>query len=213
MAKLNQETTPFPTFISGIISLLQILNHSWDTEDISGGETMWLADVPREGCRAIDLKHFLYLEEIMCLPSLHVLSSKYSFGMCSIAYPTIVHVSLALFEGLLFQRKMWFISNSRYLLLFGYERLFTLTVCALFPSLCKNFMCITFLLLTRFLLEAPLQPSQAQDSGGDSGKHGCYSSETLWPTHAYWVTWARQCLLGASDLEFSESLEELTVLV
>lgn len=69
-------------------------------------------------------------EEIVCVPSLQVLSSKCSFGISSFAYPIIVHFSLAFFEGLFFQRKRWLkvISNSPHLLLLGYKCLFTLTV-------------------------------------------------------------------------------------
>lgn len=41
-------------------------------------------------------------EELMCISSLHVFGSKYSFGINSFAYPTIAHFSFCFLSGIIF---------------------------------------------------------------------------------------------------------------
>lgn len=189
----------------------QVLNHSWDTEDISWGETMWLADTPGElvPSNRPETDSVLW-GEIMCVPSLHVLFSKYSFGNCSFAYPTVVHFSLAFFEGLFFQRKMCFeVISDPHIYSCWTVNIFTLTVCALFPRPLRS----SCLQLSSFHTLPSVGGTAAWSCPGLRGhqrKHGFYSIQKLSQLRSTEGR-ARHCLLGAGHLEFRESLEELTV--
>lgn len=113
-AKLNWESSLPPSLVdsfppAGSKSFpwhwRHLLRWNCDTADIHWGETVTCRHAWGGAAEQRPETSSVLWEEIVCVPSLQVLSSKCSFGISSFAYPIIVHFSLAFFEGLFFQRK------------------------------------------------------------------------------------------------------------